>query len=626
MIGILLEDAEDFLQLDPGTVITITLNNPLFGDASVLSPGSSSLPFTILAGDKNEHNAKLLGNPDVLENIQSKRVSDVSVYFDRVLFKKGTLRVDSGDGGRLSTYFTSGLNSMNPALKTAKLTDVMDEEFLVADNLTKFIYIKWTPPDLVASNIIINGQIYTFPSDFGTDLNTAWAANTVDNQMIYAPYAWTTVTFPGVLNPPDSRFTGGYFIIAMARKLPGNVPFPANNFDVPITVTVPQDQFNHWVIGADLDPYYDEFDDFLNPFLTGAYPHNKFRFPFMFNFGVYPNVAPDYINLRDVNGIVRNKAVLTYTLTPQHFNNIQPFVLLKYVLDKIATEFDFSWEGDFFNDPEVATILIDNSATLNDPQVFIGEGQFLFWKKSFNLRDHVPDMTVIDFLKGLQSRFNLGIYPNEQTRQVKIMYRENVAKANAYKDITSSSSSIKKFEDLRVSGFKIISEKDASDKIAVDESLTIGDPEVTVPITCSRITSTRTLIYFGAMLNGPQVSREDRASFKLRIFHYKGLVNNGVFSYPAADVNGVTMKHDLTEAEPSLYSLYWKYWLLFQRDRRSINIETELSLDDLLNTNWEQKKRFDRNDYLVKSMEVQLTNSDIKVTQLQLYTMKIDDV
>ncbi len=291
----------------------------------------------------------------------------------------------------------------------------------------------------------------------------------------------------------------------------------------------------------------------------------------------------------------------------------------------------FALDGDFYDDTEVAGMFVDNSNTLDVPMDYIGSiSKYVFWRRSFNINELVPDVTVIEFLKGIASRYNLGVYFNEITQKVRIKFLEAVAKSNAYTDITSFASPTPKNEEQRVTGFNILCEKDDTDLFSINESKTIGIAQDTIEITCGRLFQSGFLFTDGPLI-GPRVSRKNNEpKFKLRIFHFIGMVDNGVFSYQAADIHGENFAESIDDYEfilstkVGLYNRCFKYWLNFRKNWKLITLTVTWPLRMLNRFDIETKLRFDRSNFIFSSMKMKATNKtqDTIETEVELLTMK----
>jgi hypothetical protein len=615
MIGIQLEDGS-FLEIPSDLAISIKLENPIFGDFDKLSPGSYSLPFNLPVGKESEFNEVKLGHPSVIENFLKLRPFASKLFISSSLnpgsilpFKDGNIKLKAIDkiNNLASTYFTFGFSTISADIKTKKLREVLDEEFLVPSiTHTKIIYIKKLNGSGTPATIEVMGQLFTYPgmTDFGVAIDGYFQ----DNNMVN--YLAENVL---VGNTP-------------LGQTPAYVRLTTAGINNPLTVRIPSGQENNWTVEVgDMTAEYNNFKTFLNGYITGSYPNNKLRFPVAFNEKLFGDEAikdSSIINGVDSSGFIVNEPNWGYLnnqpLTVKINNSIQPFVLLKYALDAIADAFNFTWTGDFYDSLSTEERLIDNSVTLDVIQDFIGTKKFAFWRSQFNINELVPDVSVLDFLKALQSRYNLAVDFNTKTRVVKVFTREPVAKSNEYKDITAISSQVKGFDNECIQGYKFLVKEEENDEFSNQESLTVGEPEEEYPITCGRLNQEKTVVIDGQNVTGVYVNRKLNSSFKLRIFHYKGVASGSAFNYSQARINGTTINEDLT----SIVNKFWARWISYHANRFSVKLTADFPLRELLNFDWTLKRRFDRLNYLVKSIDLTISSNQVVVENVELYTMK----
>lgn len=637
MIGIQLEGDNEFLQTDPATSINIKLENPIFGNGEKLSPGSYSLPFTLPTGDRSPSNAAKIKHPDVIENNQAYQLQKATLFASSdmnapVPFKKGNLRAKSTDKNKAQAHFTFGLNSINESFKTAKLKDVVAENFVIgATSITKKIYIKRPSGDY---NVTINGIAYA-----ASDATSLAAAINADADAgldtgKYLPYA----THVAVGSTPSGLIVNDYVVVRLSIYFTFHDDILDMDFLLRQDATDPLLELSanvdgdpeNYLVETDLGTYYDEFDTFLAGYISGSYPNAKLRFPLLFNGNPYTETIKDLELVNGVNssGLIRNESNWGLTndqpFKVKNYNSIQPFLRRKWILDKIGETFGFTWEGDFYDHADVDNMLEWNSAALDYPIPFIGERKFVFWRRSFNLSELVPDITVVEYLKRLCSRYNLGLYENEITKKVRICFREPIAKNIAYEDITSISSPVLKIEDLRVSGYTLSLKKDDTDLSTSDESVTVGTSEQTIEMQCGRLFQQNTTVIEGKAVSGPRTLQRFAEKGQMRTFYYKGIVDVTTFSYPAADINGVSIYEPLNNFVllTGMYEAFWKYWLHYDRNRRIVTIVPSFAFRNILRFDWEKKRRFDRINYLVKSIDLTITNQTIRVNSAELFTMQ----
>jgi hypothetical protein len=619
MIGIQLDGDSEFLETMPDTSIDLTLENPLLGDGdNFLSPGSFSLPFTIPAGEKSPKNAAKLKNPDVIENNAGYQIQKAQLFYDRIPFKKGDLKGKSTNKDRISAHFSFGLNSLSPGLKSARLRDLFDEQVVISnDPFNKEIYIKRVNANL--TGFTLNGILFTddSTSGLGVLIQNYFNAHMVLDGDIWLP--WSDLITSGAT---PGGMTANYLQIRMARQITDIVtglPILQYSTDplIELNVKIEEDVRADFELEVcDLTAYYADFKSFNDA---------RLKFPVMFNADLHDDDVQkqtEIINAVDAAGLVVNDPNYAFYKI-RNINSLQPFILLKHVIDTIAEELGFEYEGDFYAEPDLATMLIDNSQTLDLPMDLIGDTKFLFWRRSFNLNELLPDLTVVEFFKALKGRYNLGIHVSDTTKKVRITKRETIALSIDNEDITTISTPVEGGEDLRVTGIKLFQPKEDSDDFSVAETLVIGtNAEKTYEMKCGRLFRTKSAIFFGGMVEGPYTSRRDSDKFGFRIFHYKGLVANGTYSYPAAAISGVEINETFTLFGNNLYTKFWQYWILFELNRRLVKVQTRYPFRLLRYYDFERKRRFDRVNYLVKNVRFKISNQKVSISDIQLYTMK----
>lgn len=624
VIGIQLDGDTEFLDTQEDTSIEVTLNNPLLGDADVLSPGSYTLPFNLPSGILSPKNAAKLKHPEVLENNAAFALQGASLFIHGVPFKKGNIKSSATDDKNiLSSNFLFGLSQINPNIKTARLRDLLNEEVVISDvqrvkkiYLKKFVDADWS--------VTINGKNYSGPNinAFVGHINDDWAAATavIDGHRHYSVFAELRASgpsSPGGLAAP---------YVILYSQIPGLtiVDPPTLNPDplAEVSASVDESVTSDYAFESfDMTDYYNDFQTFIADYLSGDFPSDKYRFPVLFNASLYEGDQPCVKTSEVINGVSSAGLIINDWLALKNHNTLQPVVLLKYALSKIATAFGFEWEGDFWEDAELPNFFIDSSATLDKPMDYIGNSKYVFWRRSFNINEFVPDISVIEFLKGIASRYNLAVYPNETTLKVRMKYRENTAISNAYDDITEFASPVKGVEEKRVTGYNLLCNKEESDLLSVNESVTVGIAQETIPITCGRLFQTGQFFTDG-LITGPRVSRKNNEQrFGLRVFHFLGMKDNGVFTYQAADINGTDFNENLSGSN-GLYARYFKYWLNFKKDWRLITLTLSWPLRKLLRFDYEMKQRFDRSNYIVSTIKLKVTNKSVQASEVQLYTMK----
>lgn len=618
-------------KLPPQAKVTFKLINPIF-DENGLIKGSSTLPFDISGLD--ELNQVLLGNPDIIENATSFRKQMADILFDDIFFKRGKM-VTKNAGSSISTcHFIFGLTTLRDEIKTKKVRDIIAET-IVIDNtaITKKIYL--VPGFLAADPYIINVNGRTYSAASLTLLRDAINADTT------VPRA--SCTYVAVGSTPQG-LDAPYLEIT---------PYVNPNDPLtPLHVSLAEDNGNastgfKWYAEAfNMDGYHQGFFDALEGYFTGDYPTNKVRFPFMINSDMYGESSAYessafFQGTKEqpyVNGVWNFETFITNqanwglnTNRPfvvKNRNSLQPYLRMKYVLEKIAEYFGFNYEGDWVDDVDTEAMLIDNAAPLDDPQDFIGSKKFVFWKRSFRLEDLIPDITVVDLFKYLRDRYNLAIYKNELSGNVRIQKREPIIKALQYEDMTSVSSPFADIDNQLMTGIRLKAEKSDIDKSAVDDIFETGDPEDEIPSKISGLpaeTNLTDIMGVECDVDAPVIKQPKGDKFPFRVFYYKGIATSDGpiydFDYPKASINALNYTETFAGAS-GIYETKYKRWVQAILNRRACIQTWSIPYRRIIDLDWELKRRFDRNDFLIKSLEFSLDSvprERIKV-KVELYT------
>lgn len=96
-------------------------------------------------------------------------------------------------------------------------------------------------------------------------------------------------------------------------------------------------------------------------------------------------------------------------------NLIVPFPYFAYLIKQILLHFKYSIVDNPFDDEFKYTVLINHFI---ENEFFEDRSKFVLPSPGFNLKDHVPDWTIYDFLKNLCSFFGFGYEIDNQRKQI----------------------------------------------------------------------------------------------------------------------------------------------------------------------------------------------------------------
>jgi hypothetical protein len=606
MIGVQIDNT--FAELNEDTTISVELFNPIFNDGDVIK-GSSTMPFNMPGAEKSEVNSRLFKNPDVIGNIESFKSVDSKLFYAGVPWRSGKLKATGYDKSVIQANYIFGISTIADNIKTAKLRDIITGQSNTFDSLTlnKGFYIK----NNVAFplKLKINGREISASSL----INLHGLINQTENETKVSAILGVSGDTPGGATLP-------WLLVSVNPLLGGDPHDPTWPISVEPIEDTEAEKAKWYIEPVGMSAYGDAIRDFVES-------NSLMCFPTRFNPGLYgdaPNPKPnDIVNGKNSSGFLLN-TIDNGSFLVNNRNSIHPFLKVKFVLDQIASEFDIEFEGDWYDDPDTDKMLLDNSACLDVSLPFIGTKNYIFCKRTFNLSDLVPDITVQGFLKSFQNRYNLAIYQNEKNGKIVMQKREPIAKANTYTEITSKSGPTAPIDDQRLTGTRLVAVIDSEDALAVTDEHTVGEPEPDGEIK-SEISGISSEFTIGQLdgedgiVTGPYVSKKQNSKTPFRIFYYLGDVDNGTFVYQGASINATGYDEKFSGIN-GLYEKNYKAWLKKRMDRQVINLDVDFPFRTLREIPWAVKHRYDRSNFLIYSISVQLTMKRVMISKVKLYT------
>jgi hypothetical protein len=186
-------------------------------------------------------------------------------------------------------------------------------------------------------------------------------------------------------------------------------------------------------------------------------------------------------------------------------NTLVPFPYIVFVLKQIATLFNKNLTGSFIADADIKQLCIINTYDLM--------GQYPDYSNQIDLRNHVPDMTIRDFLNEIIIKFNIAI--NITSDSMSFNFKADALtelEDSNYTDVTEADPTLEPFVIKEVKGFTFSSEIDDNDS-AIKEFAKYTVPD-------GRLTG---IVTFKNQLPNPSVINEfyyvvyDNAFFKATI-------------------------------------------------------------------------------------------------------------
>jgi hypothetical protein len=126
-------------------------------------------------------------------------------------------------------------------------------------------------------------------------------------------------------------------------------------------------------------------------------------------------------------------------------NIIVPYPYLKFILEKIFASIGWTLKGAILDDPDFEKITVDNARAIDwciyDPKKTALQSSIPVGRPdiAFDIADHVPDVTISEFLSALRSRFGWWYDVDRKSKVVTIQMLKDVA-ATGVKDYTRKAS------------------------------------------------------------------------------------------------------------------------------------------------------------------------------------------
>lgn len=180
-----------------------------------------------------------------------------------------------------------------------------------------------------------------------------------------------------------------------------------------------------------------------------------------------------------VNPFENGKFKVDVYTVGRHFT---PFIYLTYVFERIAAFFGYSASGSFLTDPDVRTWVLFNTQAIPSTRKFSSNGAFFV-----DLSNHVPYITISDFLKTFRDELGLGIFFDSRTKEVRYELFRDILKSGSSINLSSHLLSGYSSENTSTDGYTILSAIDENDLIQksnnrVSEKIGTGGKDIQMKI------------------------------------------------------------------------------------------------------------------------------------------------
>lgn len=419
-------------------------------------------------------------------------------------------------------------------------------------------------------------------------------------------------------------------------------------------------------------PGDDQAMDYFNWSLTHFYPEVNFSFPQISNLDFYDPQATNP-ELQAYNLIFPDGKLHKVTTDGQRRTILVPFLYLKFVLNKVAENFGYRLEDEFFTSAtELSRLVIYNS--INISEVFAGLQQFYYCR-------FLPKVKVSEFIAGLEKWFNCSFHADSRQRVVRIVGNKDVLLHSDVVDFSRNVLSISQDIPDQITGYRFLLGPDSGDKLyqaKLDQEKGITDlikgsvqsfsDVPPYPHTwlgdIYYILDTNSwwqlgvnpfsfLIEWQLLPNGPSLTDKffykwgdeknkyetifssladkfgvvscgnlgaDNQKITPRLF-WVGLYGGWDTPYQLRGLaydNNFSLRYT---GSNGLINLYWKDWINWQMDtRKSVKIEKQMDFIELKDLDFTKRYCIKGINYLISEIAVTLNKSSIKSAQLKCFT------
>lgn len=353
---------------------------------------------------------------------------------------------------------------------------------------------------------------------------------------------------------------------------------------------------------------------------------------------VYPNVTHTYFPVlnpdfygdknEDFKGYINyyhSGAFLNNTTTNDYA--IVPFVYLCYVIETIFAEHGWYVQGNWLDDADIQRLVIYNNYALDSLNAGLNE-----YAANVTLANHMPDITIGQFLVGIKNLFGLGYFFDPTTKTVTIKTWEEVLEAQTYQNWSrkagkSQSWAVNKYQGITF--HQSIQNDQLTDERSFDwQTWRVDNGEEKIDSTASPLLEeTHTDSINARDWTVPYIKQTGSSDeFELeyndpgfRLMFYSGMVNDSAASpYPAGRIAHGT--HSLRFGGVNgLAAKYYGNYTTFKQITRQETWEINLKVADLLNLNLSEKKMIEYQKYIIEDVKVSVSDAGIKAAKVKVW-------
>ena len=412
--------------------------------------------------------------------------------------------------------------------------------------------------------------------------------------------------------------------------------------------------------------------NYFNWSLTHFYPEVDFSMPQITNLDYYdpPATNPE---LMAYNYIFPDGWLHKTTSDGTQWTILVPFLYLKYVLNKLAGNFGYRLEDEFFTScTELTRLVIYHSVNLNE---------LLFGLQQLYYCRFVPKIKVSEFISGLEKWFNCSFHADSTQRIICIVANREVFLHSELVEFSGNILSISQEIPDEITGYRFMVGPDAGDKVyqaqldaekeitdfirgAVGTFSEIPPYPFTLLGDIYYVVDTNTwwqlgvngitfLIEWQQLPNGPALTDkffykygDEKNKFETcfsSLYDRFGVVScgnpgtdkdkitprlfwvgmTGGWAAPSelrgfADDTNLSLRY---AGSQGIFNLFWKDWVEWIiKTRKTIKIEKQMDFIELKTMDFTKRYRMNGINYLVSEIAVTLTKSSIKPALLKCFT------
>ena len=335
------------------------------------------------------------------------------------------------------------------------------------------------------------------------------------------------------------------------------------------------------------------------------------------NTAFYGSENPDfsgYLNYYTGNSFAQNGANNQYAVTPF------PFVLP--VLNAIAGLLGYRLSGAWLS--EIKNLCIYSNRAVDQLD---GAG-LNEYADTFELEDHLPDMSCGAFLQALRSLFGLYLTIDVRKKLIRFEKLSEVVRDTNYREVDYAASKEQPLSPYTLDGFRISMGVDGSDEIYKRKSTRdtyrehkAGDLKITSAAGTLNMLTEEDPRNPGSEWTIPHAEQSGTSDafgvekdVPLRLLWYNGNVADYHQASPYGGPVDITFR---SQYENNLYDAVWKDWVLHTQ-QPSVQTNLNLNLTDLLNLSFSRKIRLKQIAYLIEKYRVSVSQSGLSATQVTL--------